>query len=94
MSMMSDRFDFNQEQLSKVIGYLEESKACVQKCQTNYNGYVDNLAQTWTTTGGMARIEKLRNFSSAELTEFIAYFNKLIENMQATQPLVQNINEA
>lgn len=91
----SDLLQFNESQLTAMIGIMEEIHEQMLASKNSYDDYVINqLSPVWTTDNGRKSISDLQKFSEQDIQNFLNYINSRIEDLNSALENVKNINIA
>ena len=91
----SDLLQFNEGQLSEMIGIMEEIHDKMVASKNSYDDYVANqLSPVWTTDNGKKSVSDLQSFSEQDIQGFINYINSRISDLNSALENVKNINIA
>lgn len=95
MATYSDNVKFNSEQLMTQVRVLENVRDMMVSSKNKYVEYLEtNLRPNWTTDGGEAAADRLRNFAETDIQDFITFLNQKIEGLTTSQATTVQIDAA
>ena len=95
MAAYSDNLEFNSEQLTELIGILEEVKDAIQTSKTKYVDYVEvQLSPNWTTDAGQQTVHELLNFAETDIQGFITYLDQRVSDLEEAKNRTIQIDQA
>lgn len=95
MATYSDNVKFNSEQLMAQVRVLENVRDMMISSKDKYVEYLEtNLRPNWTTEGGRAAADRLRNFAETDIQDFITFLNQKLEGLTTSQATTVQIDAA